>query len=236
MIDCRLLDIPQIGYDRAWNLMKGLAAARMDGRGGETVILAEHPPVITLGRRGLETDITAPAEDLERRGVLVRRIERGGLATYHGPGQLVVYPVVGLKAVGRGVTECVRGLEEAVIRTLADYGVEGLRREGHPGVFTSRGKISSVGLAVRRGVAFHGLSFNYSPDMADFGLINPCGLSAAEMTSLALILGRAVDGSEVRDKVRAHLADVFGFRFVPFSLEEAEEAAAARRTVLEAEG
>ena len=226
MTNCRLIEIDNIDYDEAWDLMKGLVAARIDGRINETIILAEHPPVITLGRRGQESDVVAPQGVLSDMGVLVRRIERGGLATYHGPGQQVIYPVVELKSIGRSVVECVRALEETIIRTLADFDVEGQRHDGHPGVFTAWGKIASIGLAVKRGITYHGLSFNYAPDMNHFGLINPCGLSASEMTSLARILGREVDGAEVRGIVKKHLAEVFGLEFTPWPLDEAKKEAA----------
>jgi lipoyl(octanoyl) transferase len=138
---------------------------------------------------------------------------------------LVVYPVFRLRRLGLGVVDLVRALEEGVIRTLTDYGLEGFRRPDHPGVFTAAGKIASIGLAVRHNVSFHGLAFNYHPDLNHFRLINPCGLTDTPMTSASALLDRPLPHQEVRTRMAGHLARLLDLSYTPWTLEEAEAAA-----------
>ncbi|MEW5721502.1 MAG: lipoyl(octanoyl) transferase LipB [Thermodesulfobacteriota bacterium] len=226
MFDGLLLDIDRIEYQAGLDLMRALAAAKAAAyeageAAPEVLILAEHDPVITLGRRAGTEEVTASPELLARAGVKLFHIERGGLATYHGPGQIVAYPVFHLRTVKLGVVSLVRKLEEAVIAVLGEYGLAGGRREGHPGVFVGPLKVASIGLAVRRSVSFHGLALNYDPDLSHFGLINPCGLSSRTITSLAGLLGRPVDPAVLRNKMAAHLARVFNLKLRPGTLDQA---------------
>jgi lipoate-protein ligase B len=194
-----ILDLGFLDFDTAHARMVERVEARIAGAAQDAVFLVEHPHVITLGRRDAASLIKIPEQELARLGVSVRRTERGGLVTYHGPGQLVAYPVVHLPSRGMGVRQHVGILEEATVAVAAAMGVEALCRPGYPGVWTVGGaKLASVGVAVRRGVTYHGIAFNVAPDLRFFDLIDPCGLGV-RMTSLTHELGRTVSLDAVKD-------------------------------------
>lgn len=193
-----ILDLGVLGFDAAHARMLERVEARIAGKVEDCLFLVEHPHVITLGRRDAPYLIKAPMDRLADLGIVVRRTERGGLVTYHGPGQLVVYPVVHLPGRGMGVRQHVGILEEATVAVAAALGVDALCRPGYPGVWTVGGsKLASVGVAVRRAVTYHGLALNVAPDLGFFNLIDPCGLGV-RMTSLAQELGRWVSVDEVK--------------------------------------
>ncbi len=195
------MDILQWGlldFDTAHQRMRQQVEARIAGQVDDAVIWVEHPHVITWGRRHVPGLIVATPERLAALGVIVRRTERGGLVTYHGPGQLVVYPVVHLPSRGLGVRQFVGLLEETTMAVAERFGVPALCQPGRPGVWTVAGaKLASVGVAVRRGVSFHGLALNVTTDLRFFALIDPCGLGGVRMTSLSEELGRPVSLAEV---------------------------------------
>lgn len=199
--------------------MRTLVDSRRSASWPEVLMLVEHDPVLTLGRRSQDEDLLVSAASLREAGITVHRIERGGLVTYHGPGQLVAYPVFHLRRLGVGVATFVRNLEEVILSTLAEFGITGRREMGHPGAWVGTRKIASIGLAVRRGVAFHGLALNYDPDMSHFDLINPCGLNASTMTSMRLELGRPIDPAALRRSLAAHFARIFGLDLIPWTLD-----------------
>jgi lipoyl(octanoyl) transferase len=183
-------------YGRAWSLQKRLAAARADDRIADQLLLLEHPAVLTLGRTSDPAHILASKEELAARGIDVVRIERGGEVTYHGPGQLVAYPILALGRRGLLVRPLVRALEEAMIETCRALGVEAGRREGHPGCWVDPEgsvprKIGALGLRVERGVSYHGIALNVSVDLADFKLIDACGMPGVVSTSIAAERGGA---------------------------------------------
>jgi lipoate-protein ligase B len=223
MKTCRLIDLDHLDYPSALKLMRGLVQARL-ADGPDVLILLEHEPVFTLGRRTPPGDILAGETLLARHGIEAHRIERGGLATYHGPGQIVVYPVVRLRPLGLGVAEFVNRLEEMAIRAAADFGLEANRLAGHPGVFVGLRKIASIGLAVRRGVTFHGLALNYNPNLDHFHLINPCGLDPDRISSMTRLLDRPVDPKALRQGLQRHFLTLTGLDLVPWTLDEAWEA------------
>ena len=203
-----LLNAGLTPYDEALELQRSLAAAVSQGAIPDTIILLEHPPVITAGRRTAEDELHVPD------GVEVDRVEtdRGGKSTYHGPGQLVCYPILDLNRHGRDVKRYCSDLEEAVIRTLAAFGVEGIRIEGLTGVWLAgpQRKICSIGVHISRWVTTHGYALNIDLDPAPFTeWITACGLEEAEFTTLARELGRPVSVDDVRPKTAAALADVF---------------------------
>lgn len=167
--------------------------AILDGAADEVVWLVEHPPTVTVGRRPAPG--TPSPEDLAARGIAYSRIERGGLATYHGPGQLIAYPLVRLPERGFTVRAYIHRLEAVVIEWLATLGVHAGRREGAPGVWVSGAKIGALGVHIRRGVSMHGLAVNLTTELSPFGLITPCGLRDAGVTSVAQ-LGRPVPSME----------------------------------------
>lgn len=203
----RVLELGMVEYREAWALQQQLAADRQDDRTGDTVVLLEHPPVYTLGRRATMEHVLLDAEQRADVGIDVVEVDRGGDVTYHGPGQLVVYPVVRL-AAQRHVVDFVRTLEQVAIITLAQLGVSGERREGMTGVWVGREKIVAIGVRVGAGgVTSHGLALNVAPDLTHFGGIVPCGLATEGVTSLAA-LGLPADMDAARAAVRAALADV----------------------------
>ncbi|HEY4413123.1 MAG TPA: lipoyl(octanoyl) transferase LipB [Gaiellaceae bacterium] len=204
-----LLELGQVPYTEAWDLQRSLAGAVSQGAIPDTVILLEHPPVITLGRR---TDESAELHIPESAGVEIVETDRGGKSTYHGPGQLVCYPILDLKRHGRDVKHYVRSLEEALIRTVAPFGLEGERIDGLTGVWLTRPprKIASIGVHVSRWVTTHGYALNVDLDPAPFtDWITACGLEDATFTTIAQEAGRAVTVEEVRPHAAAAIAEVF---------------------------
>jgi lipoate-protein ligase B len=187
-------DLGLVAYAEAMALQDQLVQQRLDGTIGDTLLLLEHPPVITLGRRGSLGDVYLSEEALNDQGVSIERTTRGGLVTYHGPGQLVGYPIVHLRSLGLSVPCYVRALEVAIIAALATIGIPAHIDEDHVGVWTSsKGKIAAIGVAQRHGVTLHGFAVNLQPDLSHFALINPCGIGDLGVTSAAALLGHTVD-------------------------------------------
>jgi lipoyl(octanoyl) transferase len=192
------LDVRWLGrieYREAWALQKRLVDARVADEIPDTLLLLEHPPVLTLGRGADEAHVRATAAELAARGIEVIRVERGGEVTYHGPGQLVAYPILALGRRGLLLRPLVRALEAALADTCREHGVEAGRRDGHPGCWVdpdgpSPRKIGALGLRVERGVSYHGIALNVTVDLRDFGLIDPCGMPEVESTSIARELAR----------------------------------------------
>src|SRR6201995_2648522 len=214
-----LMNLGLTGYTEAWELQRSLAAAVTQGAIPDTVILLEHPPTITLGRRTDADELHVPG------GAEVEIVEtdRGGKSTYHGPGQLVCYPILDLKRHGRDVEQYVRNLEEALIGTLAPLGVEGTRLEGLTGLWLERPprKIASIGVHVSRWVTTHGYALNVDLDPAPFtDWITACGLEDAMFTTIARELDRPVSIDEVQPHAVAALEDVFGLELEEQPAEE----------------
>ena len=202
----------RIAYREAWDLQRALAEARADDLIGDQLLLLEHDPVLTLGRYADEHHVLADADELRRRGIEVIRVERGGEVTYHGPGQLVAYPILKLSRRGLFLKPLVRALEAAMIETCAAFGVQADRREGHPGCWCAvetdhPRKIGALGIRIQRGVSYHGIALNITVDLADFDLIDPCGMPGVASTSVAREAGWP-DGPPSTDSV-AHAATVF---------------------------
>ena len=182
-------------YREAWELQKRLAGARADGEIGDRLLLLEHPAVLTLGKHADESHVLASPNELASRGVEVIRVERGGEVTYHGPGQLVAYPIIALSRRGLLLRPLVRALEAAMVATCDAFGVEAARRDGHPGCWCDPDgpvprKIGALGIRVERGVSYHGIALNIAPDLADFELIDACGMPGVASTSIAAELAR----------------------------------------------
>lgn len=180
----------RMDYDEAYALQKRLVDERAAGAIGDQLLLLEHPAVLTLGRQSDPAHILASEGELAARGTGVARIERGGEVTYHGPGQLVAYPIIRLHERGLLLRPFVRALEAALIETCAAHGVAAARRDGYPGCWcdprgSSPRKIGALGLRVERGVSYHGIALNVTVDLADFDLIDPCGMPGVESTSIA---------------------------------------------------
>jgi lipoyl(octanoyl) transferase len=211
----RDLDIRRLGlvpYAEALALQRALVEDRRQGRIEDVLLLVEHPHVLTLGVRGDggRSHILVRPEALASRGVEVHETGRGGDITYHGPGQIVGYPIIDLKPDRRDVHRYVRDLEDVLIRTARDYGVDATRVEGLTGVWVGRDKLAAIGVRIARWITSHGFALNVTTDLDYFDLIVPCGIADRGVTSLARLLGRPVDRREVEDRVAAHFRDVFG--------------------------
>ena len=214
-----LLDLGRVPYREAWDLQRSLAAAISQGAIPDTVVFLEHPPVVTLGRRTDEQELHVP-EDAE---VDVVETDRGGKSTYHGPGQLVCYPILDLRRHGKDVKRYVRNLEEALIRTLSPLDIDATRIDGLTGVWLQRPprKIASIGVHISRWVTTHGYALNVDLDPAPFTeWITACGLEDAAFTTIAHELGRAVGIDEVRPHAHAALADVFELELEPLPADD----------------
>jgi lipoyl(octanoyl) transferase len=203
-------------YREAYALQKRLVDRRAAGEIGDQLLLLEHPAVLTLGKHSDPSHILAMPDELERRGIGIERIERGGEVTYHGPGQLVAYPIIRLHERGLLLRPFVRALEAALVETCAAYGVAAGRRDGHPGCWcdvdgTVPRKIGAVGLRVERGVSYHGIALNVTVDLDDFALIDACGMPGVVSTSIARELGEP-EGPPTTASVE-HAAWVFARSF-----------------------
>src|SRR4051794_21300841 len=208
-----LMSLGLVPYEEAWDLQRSLAAAVARRAVPETVIFVEHPPTITLGRRTDPGEVHVP----DGAEVEVVETDRGGRSTYHGPGQLVCYPILDLKLHGKDVKRFCRDLEEAIIRTAATFGIAATRIDGLTGVWVEGGpprKLASIGVHLSRWISTHGYALNVDLDPAPFTeWITACGLEDASFTSLARELGRPVMVDEVRPAARDALAEVFGLQF-----------------------
>ena len=199
----------EVEYDRAWALQAALVERRLQRLVGDTVLFLEHPHVITLGRRGRMDDVLLDVDRLAGAGIAVREVDRGGEVTYHGPGQLVGYPIIDIRSIG-GPVRYVRALEAALIEGLAAFDVSAHRRQGMPGVWVGEGdderKIAAIGLRVSRGVSSHGFALNVSTDLAYFEHVVACGVPDLRMTSLERELGKGVAAGQVRASVAEALS------------------------------
>ncbi len=204
-----------VPYNQAWALQRNLAVARLASQIPDTLLLLEHPHVYTLGRTSLEEHILVSREVLAQRGATIERIDRGGEVTYHGPGQLVAYPIILLEGQERHLDRLVWKLEQAIIATLGHYGARGHRRDGQHGVWVEQAKIASIGLHVRRWVVTHGLAINVAPQMDYFTYINPCGHADSVMTSLAQVVSPCPPVQDVASVLTARFAELFDRALTP---------------------
>lgn len=204
LLDC--CDLGYLEYMRALTVQENLLQQRCAGNGSDTLLLVEHPPVFTLGRGAEESNLLSPRE------VPVHRVSRGGEVTFHGPGQLVGYPLIDLTHHGRDVHLYLRGLEAVLIEVLATYGIAAHREIGRTGVWIDDKKIASIGVGVRRWVTYHGFALNVTTDLSYFTDIIPCGLVGVRMTSIAEILPVSVDVVSLKPIVAATFARYFGYK------------------------
>ena len=210
----RAVDVRRLGqlrYGDALALQQSLVADRQAGRIDDVLLLVEHPHVLTLGVRGDggRSHILATDDVLAARGVEVHETGRGGDITYHGPGQVVGYPIVDLKPDRCDVHRYVRDLEEVLIRVTAEYGIEAGRVEGRSGVWVGPDKLAAIGVRIARWVTCHGFAYNVTTDLDYFNMIVPCGIADRGVTSLARLLGRQVDRHEVEERIIARFNEVF---------------------------
>ncbi len=206
-------DLGRVPYGEALELQRTLAEDRIAGRIPDTLLLLEHPPVITLGRGTRQTSLPIDPEALRRRGVEVFEIERGGDVTYHGPGQLVGYPIIDLQQHKPDLHWYLRRLEDVLISSLAGFGIPAERREKYTGVWTRGRKIASIGIHVRQWVTWHGFALNVTTDLSPFSLIVPCGIPDVVMTSIEKEaggrLGAATAGAQLAARARQAVVGAF---------------------------
>lgn len=201
-------DLGRVPYRQAWELQHRLVKELQDGHGQEQLLLVEHDPVFTLGFHGNAANMLLDESALAAKGIECIRIERGGDITYHGPGQLVAYPILDLRAHNLGVKAYVHLLEESVIRLLAEYVIRAARDSSAPGVWIDvatlrQRKICALGVKVSHAVTMHGLALNVNTDLTPFSYINPCGFVDRGVTTMALELGHILDFAEVKDRFAA---------------------------------
>jgi lipoyl(octanoyl) transferase len=196
-----------MAYEPVWRAMQAFTDARTEDTPDE-VWLVEHDPVFTLGQAGKPEHVLMPGD------IPVIHVDRGGQVTYHGPGQIVAYPLLDLKRLKVGVREYVDRIEQAVIDTLGDWNITALRRDGAPGVYVNDAKVAALGIRIRRGCTFHGLAFNIAMDLEPFQRINPCGYAGLQVTSM-LDLGGPSSLEAVKPRLLEHLAVQFGLRLQP---------------------
>ncbi len=209
-LDVRM--IGRIAYAESLAEQHRLHARRLSDDGIDSLLLVEHPHVYTLGRNSDPRHILVDDEFMRAIGATVAHNERGGEVTYHGPGQLVAYPIIYLRQHERSITHLVERMESAIVQTLAEFGLDGTLIPGEHGVWVHGRKIASIGMAVRRWVVLHGMALNVDPDLRYFTYINPCGNQSVYMTSMARELGHAVEWRQVALSFARHFAEVFGRR------------------------
>jgi lipoate-protein ligase B len=216
---CWWVALPQTEYQKALDLQLAVVGAKTGGRLDADVILSvEHPRVFTLGRRGGRENLCVSDDFLARRGVAVMPTDRGGNITYHGPGQLVVYPIIHLSQRRLKVVDFVSGLEQAMIATARHWGIDAGADLVNRGVWVGGEKLGSIGITVRRGVSFHGLALNVNTEMEPFAWINPCGLDKVHMTSFERCLGGPVSIDEARRIMAGSLAEILGLALTTVSV------------------
>lgn len=212
MVKCRVLNLGLVSYEKAYDLQKKFHKFRREGKTDDLLLLLEHEPVVTVGRRGKRENILVSEEFLHSKGIRVFEIDRGGDVTLHCPGQLVGYPILDLKFHGKNIHRYLRNLEEAIIRSLKVYGVDAQRIENYTGVWVGDKKVASIGVGVKGWVSFHGFALNINPDLSYFSFIRPCGFEGRTVTSVEEILGRAVEPAGVRYHLIEHFGEVFNLQ------------------------
>ena len=211
MTQLRTRWLGRLPYTEAWDLQRAFHEGKVRGRTNDDyLLLLEHPPVFTIGRNGDVSNLLVGMAGADAKGAEVHHIDRGGDITFHGPGQLVGYPILRLEDP-KQIVPFVRKLEEVLIRTIADFGVEGWREDGYTGVWTEKGKVAAIGIRVSRKVSMHGFALNLHPDMDYFGMMNPCGITDREVTNLSELVGRRVALEEAVEALTPQFEEVFGY-------------------------
>jgi len=211
---CHLLQPAMVEYGEAWELQKALLDARVSGKVEDCLILLQHPPTFTFGRRYKEDNLITNKEYYESLGFAVYKTDRGGLVTYHGPGQLVGYPIIKISTYTKDYYQYLRMLEDVMIRTLIDFGIAARRNEGYTGVWVDNAKIGFIGVRMSFGYAMHGFSLNVNNDVSPFNHITPCGIQGVRITSVRELLNTSVNMQEVYAKLTNHFSDVFQIQMV----------------------
>jgi len=209
---CTVYHLGVVEYDEAYRLQQRLLYSRLDGKIKNTLLLLQHPPVVTIGKSGkLENIIASPAE-LMNQGISLVFADRGGDVTYHGPGQLVAYPIIDLRERGKDIHRYVHDLEEVIIRTVRDFSIDAGRDNGHAGVWVENDELASIGIRIRKWITTHGLALNIRPRLEHFSLINPCGFCDRKATSISKLLSKDIPMEAVIQRLITHFSEVFSAR------------------------
>lgn len=218
---CNFVRLGRMSYEDALELQRDIAEARIDNRIEDTLLLLEHPPVITIGRSGNSKNILASREILEKEGIRLYTVDRGGDVTYHGPGQLIGYPIIDLANHGKDIHLYLCGIEKSIVALLKrEYAVQTEIVQGYVGVWHSTEKIAAIGVTVRSWITTHGFALNVDPDMNHFAMIHPCGIRDKGVTSLSRILNRKVTVDEVAKKYPKYFGETFGVEMNEITLEQ----------------
>jgi lipoate-protein ligase B len=221
---CYTLDLGLIHYREAWTLQQKIVNARVAKHiDTDVALFVEHPAVFTLGRRGGLENLLVSQDYLKNAGIPVVQVERGGFITYHGPGQLVVYPIINLHARRIGVKDFVAAMEEAMLQTARRWNIKAQRNSLNSGIWVGSRKMGSIGIALRKGVTFHGLALNVNLDLTPFSWVQPCGLQGVGMTSMKKELGEDLPMDDVRTALKKRLGAALGISFENCSLSDLEE-------------
>jgi len=213
-----IVDLGSIDYQEAWNLQHQIHQAKQAGLSAEVLLLLEHPHVFTLGKNAKKENILVSETVLRDQGIDCVSIERGGDVTYHGPGQLLGYPIFFLEALKLRVVDFVERLEEVMIRVLASYGLPAQRSSLNRGVWVKEAKLGFVGIAVQRGITLHGFALNVAPKLSYYEMIHSCGLKGVKIVSLSSLLRKSIPMEEVKKKTIASFEDVFNLKTEQVSL------------------
>lgn len=208
-----LLDLGRLGYLEAWDIQKGIQADVQSDSRGDTLIFVEHPPVLTLGASFHEENLKLPQSEYEPLGIDLIKTDRGGDVTFHGPRQLVIYPVFDLRRHGKDLHQWLRELEEAIILTCGSFGLKGDRLSVNTGVWIGQRKVAAIGIKVSKWVSIHGIALNCNNDLAPFETIVPCGIQTHGVTSLSLEAGRDIKIEDAKPEVARAFQNVFGITF-----------------------
>jgi len=208
-MSCVVYRLGLVGYREAYHLQRKLLRQRFDGEIKDTILLLEHLPTITIGKSGSLENVLVSKVQLAKEGISLFFTDRGGDVTYHGPGQLVAYPIIDLRQRGKDIHQYVHDLEEVIIRTLSDFSIGADRDNSHAGVWVKDEEVAAIGLSIKRWVTMHGIALNVNPKLEHFSLINPCGFSNRKATSMARLFSRDVTIEEVIQRLIAHFSAVF---------------------------
>ena len=218
---CLCVELPIVEYQKARDLQSHLVSARRDKIiDSDIILILEHPPVFTLGRRGGLENLSVSESFLKKSNIPVIHVERGGDITFHGPGQIVVYPIINLEKARLAVTDYVSNLEEVMIQTAKDSGIHAQRNGLNRGIWIGKKKLGSIGIAIRRGISFHGMALNVNLSLEPFNWINPCGLQNIKMTSIQKEVPHSVSLPHVRQNVKQHFESIFGIELVATDIKE----------------
>ncbi|GAB6888465.1 lipoyl(octanoyl) transferase LipB [Desulfothermus okinawensis JCM 13304] len=212
--ECKIYIIKEpVGYEKIWKIQKHIVAEKTNRLNREDVLLIlEHKSVYTIGKNGNRSNFLISEEFIKNKGIDLYEIERGGDITYHGPGQIVVYPIFNLKSLKIGVKDFVYLLEEVMIETANSFGIVLTRRDINRGVWYKDKKIGFIGISIKKGITYHGIALNVSMDLTPFSWINPCGLRGVELTDFSNIIGKVIDINKAKEIIKEKFVDVFNIK------------------------